>query len=210
MKAVTESQLSAWAHEGTVESVEKIRAFIDKTEDEELRGYAELAYGEALYLAYSPTNDEEERDFLLGRMIFRNETRMCDLFMQQMPLERLVAQGEVDHDVHEVLMKGASESERETWKYNYSPDYYVCEQGKLKEVQAEIAYIEAWLKQAKKMFKIDKYRTAPVEVYENIHDDGEEPEDEKACACRCSQAIWKLIVMRRPLEIPINIMRANF
>jgi len=171
VREVMETQLMGWAHEGTVESAKKIKEFREKNEDEELEAYAELAYGEAIYFAYSPKDDEEERDFLLGRMIHRAEGEMCDLFVKKFPLQRKQVEGDIKRAIHTKLMKQVSKDQKEEWQYNFSEDYYTWEKGRLKMVEDEIAYLEVWLKQAKQMFALDKYRDAPHEVYENIHSD---------------------------------------
>jgi hypothetical protein len=168
-REITEAQLRGWGHEGTVESAKKIRDFMDTNEDEELEAYAELAYGDAIYSAYSPKDDKEERDFLLGRMIYKAERRMCDLFVKKFPLQRKQVEGDVARAIHGKLMKQLSNAQKEEWKYNFSQDYYTWARGRLEKVEDEIAYLEVWLKQAKKMFVLEKYRNAPSEVYEDIY-----------------------------------------
>ncbi len=162
-----------WAHEGTVESIEKIRAVMLDTQDDEVIMFAQLAYDEALFNVFSPKTDEDERDFLFGRMIHRSEAKMLDLAIDRERFERLIAEDDINKAVHEKILKSAKKKEREEWKFHWSKDHSVYQRIRLAEVLEDLAYTKAWLEEAKKLFTSAKYKGAPDQIYESIRLDSD-------------------------------------
>ena len=66
-------ELNDWAHAGTKEALNKLEKFIEGEKDEKLCGYAGCALEECRYFYYSPNSEQEEKDFLLAKMILGKE-----------------------------------------------------------------------------------------------------------------------------------------
>lgn len=166
------SKLMSWAHEGTKESIEKLREFINKERDEDLRGFAEIALSEASDIYYSPDNDLEENDFLLAKMILRRKYYIEGISDRIEAGEFRIKRFKIDKEVHNNLMKKSDIPK--DWKYRLSPDYYSLCIGRLEEFKDDVAYEKAWVEIAKKLIKTDKYKTIPEDVLLSIHFDWED------------------------------------
>lgn len=166
------AQLTKWAHEGTKESIDNILDFINKTKDDDLKGFAHCAYEEASYFYYGPQNDDEESDFLLAKMILNKEkeieTLLCRIESGEFKIKRL----KLDERVHHQLLKKPNLSE--DWKYRFSEDYFGLCEGRVEELKDDIAYNKAWIEAAKKLIKHKKYQTIPEDVLLSIHFDWED------------------------------------
>lgn len=169
-----QTQLTAWAHEGTDESTEAIKDVMLDTDDDEVAAFAECAYHEGLYFAFSPQTEEEERNFVLGRLIYRAEFKIGDLLREQALLTELLVSDDIEREVHSQIMARATETQKDLWQYRWSQDFAASERSRLVELEDDLVYTKAWLEQARELFTLDKYREAPSEIYEHIHLDGDE------------------------------------
>lgn len=173
------------AHAGTEEAVNSLYEFIQKEKNESLRDYAKIALEEAEFFYYSPDTDQEERDFLLARSIYRRQEQLwhleskadsCRLKLQEMDLGR---------KVHRQIIKGTAVKEKnDAWKYNFSEEFYFMVKNRLGEIEDEMAYEAAWLKEAREQIKTKKYLSIPWHIFEHIRFDADagsiwEDEEEK-------------------------------
>lgn len=166
-------QLTAWAHEGTQKSIEKILEFIKNEKDKDILGFADCAYHEAAFFYYSPQTDQEEKDFLTAKMIADRDWRVYELSEKadaaRLELKRLAIDKEVDKRVVKKY-KG----DKEDWEYSrFSDDYMMMIKDKLQGFEEEIEYEMRWIDEANKMIKNEKYRNIPFNVLKNIHLDNE-------------------------------------
>lgn len=161
-------QIRAWSKEGTIESVEKIRQIMVDTEDDQVFVFAKLSYDEALYNTFAPKTDNEEQEFLFGRMIHRAEEKMFDLTLERDKLERLLAEDEINRLVHQKVLKRATKKEKNAWQYHWTPDHSWLDRNRLTDVVDTMGYTKVWIEQAKKVFASPKYKKAPREIYASI------------------------------------------
>lgn len=157
------------AHEGTKESVEKLERFIDETRDEDARSMAEIALDEARFHYLSPNNAQEERDFDLAFLIVKQEARLSDLQEKIDAVMHELAILEIEKDVHDALIADANKEHQEAWKYNFSEDNRMTVVMRRDELQGEVLYINAWLAQARKLIKTEKYKNLPEGALDGWH-----------------------------------------
>lgn len=167
-------QLNQWAHAGTQEALENLAKFIQNEKNESLRDYAECARDEAEFMYYSPQNEQEERDFLLARLIWRRQEKFWELEGKADTARLELKELNLDRQAHQKLMqKLKDKNKKKEWQYNFSEDYYFMVKQRLEEIEEEISYKAAWLEQARKLIKTKKYQVPPVHIFEHIHFDGE-------------------------------------
>lgn len=168
------AQLMQWAHAGTKEALENLDKFIQEEKDENLRSYAEIARDEAEYFYYAPDTKQEEKDFLLARMIWRRQEYVWELEGKADSARLKLTELNIKRQVHQKLMQNLKDkTKKEEWQYNFSEDYYTMIKGRLEEFENEIAYDTAWLEQARKMVKTKKYQAPRVHIFDHIHFDGD-------------------------------------
>lgn len=167
-------QLTAWAHEGTLECIQRIQDFIKREHSSDLKGFAEVALQEGNYMYYDPANEKEEQDFLLAKMITERESVLIDKQMRMKTLQFRLKKLDIEKRVHQKLIGAASKAQQEDWKYNFSEDFYSLQKDELMELGEEIVYSEAWIASAKKLITTKKYQTIPRSVLMSIHLDDEE------------------------------------
>lgn len=162
------------AHVGTKDSIKKLEDFIVKEKDPELRAQAGLALGEATYFYYSPRNKQEEKEFLLAKMVHERGQYILRLMGEADEAKLALEKMEIERDVHNELAKtGAGKKNWEDWKYNFSEDFYVCERNRYHDAVEKLDYESAWVETARKLIKNKKYLSVPEDVWEHIHWDGE-------------------------------------
>jgi len=170
----TESRLMQLAHAGTEEAVDRLREFIQKEKNESLCDYAQIALEEAEFNYYSPESDQEEEDFLLARSIWRRQENLWRLEGKADAARLELKELDLDRKVHQKIIESLIDKEKiNDWQHNFSEDYYIMIQNKLAKFEAEIAYEDAWLKQACQLIKIEKYRKIPPHIFDHIHFDAD-------------------------------------
>ncbi len=173
-KESIKTQLVCWAHKGTKEAVQKIRDFITQTNDKDLKEWAKIALDEGEYFCYSPNNNKEEKGFQLAQMLLDREDKsyykMSKINAACLELRKL----DVEREVHKKVLKNLKDKKKvEDWKYNFSEDYYLSVRARLEELEEELAYEDAWLKEAEKMVKKTEYKDVSRNFFQSIHEDGE-------------------------------------
>ncbi|GEM_PF-1018113 len=165
--AVDMPQLIDWAHEGTKDSLDKLTSFIIETNNTELREFANIAYGEAEYFYYSPKNKQEERDLELAFLIHEREEHLIKLLAEADRLSVLIKKDKLEQEIYDSLMKKQNTKKKVEWQYRYMGDIHGC-QARLQEVEEDIEYESAWLKEALGMMKTKRYENLPESVFEHM------------------------------------------
>lgn len=176
------SQLIAWAHEASDESRCKLQEFIDdEKQSDEMRRMAEIAQGEAEFMRYQPTNENEEQEYNLCELINKHENRLDDLFLKQEETMHWLMQMELDKKIHEqvMLQPMADDAQKHNWDTNVSETAMAMEQNDLDKLQLEIGYEEAWLEEAKKLITSKKYQNLPPGYFDKEIDEMDDDE----CEC---------------------------
>lgn len=175
-KIIGSSDIHGWlnqlAHAGTEVALGVLRKFIQEEENEDLRGYAEIAQEEAEFNYYSPQNEQEEADFLLARTISHRQENLWGLEGKADSARLELRELDLNRKAHQKLMASLTDKEKiDSWKYNFSEDYYFMIKQRVEELDEEIAYETAWLEQARQLVKTKKYQTPPVHIFDHIHFD---------------------------------------
>jgi hypothetical protein len=168
------AQLNQWAEAGTKDALEDLNKFIQNEKNAALRDYAEFVRGEAEYSYYSPQNEQEEKDFLLARLVWRRQEKLWEVEGKADAARLELKELNADRQTHQKLLKNLKDkNKKKEWQYNFSEDYFVMIKQRLEEMEEEIAYETAWLEQARKMVKIKKYQAPPVHIFKHIHFNGD-------------------------------------
>lgn len=167
-------QLMDWAHEGSLEGIDRISEFIERENDPDLIGFAKCAYDEASYNYYIPKNETEEKDFILSKMIYDRELRIDELQIDLMSADLRSQKMEIDKNIHAKVMK--SNPKNKLWEYRFSPDLHTMASDEPEEIRDDIDYELAWIDEAKKSIKTKRYHFIPADVLESVHLDCEEYE----------------------------------
>lgn len=158
-----------WAHEGTKESVEKLERFIESTFDDDARIMAEIALDEARFNYLCANNAQEERDLELAFLIVEKEERRVTLQEKIDVAEHELAVLEIERDMHDALIANANKARKEEWKYNFSEDHRLTVVIRRDELKDEALYTDAWLAQARKLIKTEKYKNLPQGALDGWH-----------------------------------------
>lgn len=170
----TMATLNAWAREGTLESIKKIEDFIVKTEDWRALSYAELALSEAMRIYYSPQNKQEEKEFILAKMIYDKEGRVQELMSEADEAKLVLEKMKIEREVHDELAQSpVGKKNWDDWQYCFSEDYYLGEQKQYDEAVENLAYASAWMEAARKLIKDKKYLAVPEDVWGHAQWDGD-------------------------------------
>lgn len=182
--ALTESDLQKLAHEGTKEAIAKIEAYMKTEKDESKKAYAEMSLEECEFSYYQPKNEKEEDDFLLCVLVSLKQKKIVDMYDEIGAIEAVLDKFSLEQKVHnQVLAKNKSRSE--DWKHRYLDDFVTFDKNKLAELKDDIAYEEAWVKEAKKMIVNARYKNGIPERHLSHFDFGfgDESADDGACDC---------------------------
>lgn len=165
----TEGSIMKWAHEGTKEAVEKLERFVDETHDDDARVMAKIALDEARFNYLCANNTQEERDLELVFIIAEKEEKLCSLQEKVEAAQHELALLEIEKDVHDALIAHANKERKEAWKDNFSEDHRMTIVMRRDELQDEVLYTDAWLAQARKLIKTEKYKNLPEEALDGWH-----------------------------------------
>jgi hypothetical protein len=175
-KETVQRKLTALAHSGTKDALEKISEFIIKTEDKDLRGFAQCAYDEAEFFYYSPENESQEKELLVAKMLKFHNDKLRKLLNRVDSARYELRELEIEREIDKKIFKSAHRSEK-GWGYEepsrFSEDYCMIVRNKLTEIEADIEYESAWIKEAEKMIKTEKFKNLPDDFFDHMHFDGE-------------------------------------
>lgn len=172
------SQLIAWAHEASNESLEKIQEFIDdEKQSDEIRRMAEIALDEAEHLKYIPMNKDEEQEYDLCELIDERENKIINLTCEVEEIEDSLKMMGLKGKIHaQLMLQDMPDNQREEWDINSpSEDVVMMEGERILKLKGEIAYLEAWIEEAKKLITSPKYKNLPLGYFD---DEIDEPEDD--------------------------------
>lgn len=135
-------------------------------------------------LRYEPTNDQEENDLLLAKMIFDRENHLCGLEIKINSAKFALKKLDLEREVHCKLMAGLNEGQQAEWQYNFSEDFNLMERQDLERLQDEAAYDAKWLEAARKLIKTEKYKSVPPGFFRHYHFDYDsDPSLGGCCGC---------------------------
>ena len=182
------SQLIGWADEATDASIASIeRVMTDERVSEETREMAKLALQEANFMYFMPSNEKEERDYLLCELIAHHESELFDLMMQRADVGEELQKMELEKSIHQLVLKRASnKAQREAWEMQVSEDSLTMQRNEFDELATEIEYRETWIEEAKKSITTPKYKNLPEGYFQGMHRDedlDEEEEGDEGCMC---------------------------
>ncbi len=173
-----EAKLMDLAHQGTKEAIDKIEKIIKNTKDSDLIGFAGCALDECYFIYLMPDNEEEERDFLLAKMIDQKENKIIDLEIKAGKLEGRTKRLAIKQEVHEKIIQTSNKDSRwREWRYQISINAPRFVQERLQEIRDDIEYEEAWVKTAQDTIQNEKYKKIPYGMIKNIHSI-DDPDDE--------------------------------
>ncbi|MCR4313688.1 MAG: hypothetical protein NUV84_00370 [Candidatus Uhrbacteria bacterium] len=164
-----EGSIMDWAHEGTKEAVEKLERFIESTLDDDARIMAKIALDEARFNYLCANNAQEERDLELAFLIVEKEERRFTLQEKSDAAEHELAVLEIEKDVHDALIANANKVRKEEWKHHFSEDYRMTVVMCRDELLNESLYLDAWIAQAGKLIKTEKYKNLPQGAFDGWH-----------------------------------------
>lgn len=175
------SWLIEMAHKADKEAITKIGEFMEETDEPDLYEWAKLAWEEAVYLYYTPENEDEIYDNSLARLVYQHEDILFESDMQREFAEEELVNQKIEKEVSEALQKKNIENQEE--REMYSAEYCDVLEEDSKEYKAQVEYEQAWLEQAEIMFKTEKFKDIPFEVAEFLY--SEDLDDEDCCDEDC-------------------------
>lgn len=176
------SQLIAWAHEASDESICKLQEFIDdEKQSEEMRRMAEIARGEAEYLKYIPMNKDEEQEYNLCELINKRKDKIIALTCEVEEIEDSLKMMELKGKIHaQLMLQDMPDNQREEWDINSpSEDVVMMEGDRILKLKGEIAYLEAWIEEAKKFIVSPKYKNLPPGYFDKENDEMEDDDQDE-------------------------------
>jgi hypothetical protein len=169
-------KLTTLAHSRKKEALDKISDFITKTKDKDLRGFAQCAYDEAEFRYYSPENDEQEKKLLIAKLLKYHNDKLWKLMSRADSAKYELRELEIERGIDQKIFKAAHKTLK-GWGYEepgrFSEDYCTIVKHKLAEIEVDIEYESAWLREAEKMIKTEKFKNLPSDFFEHMHFNGE-------------------------------------
>ena len=165
------------AHAGTKEALEQLERYLQTGTDPELLAYAELAFEECQFFLYQPGNAKEEEDLILRSLIERRERDIIDLTIEADEIRLRVENLTVEKKVHDKVLSGHA-GKKKAWAPFWMGEFLEMSKEELREITDEIEYDEAWIAEAWKMVKTEKYRTMPASFLRYFDLDDETSDDD--------------------------------
>ncbi len=171
------------SHVGTKEAIAELEVIVAKEKNEDIRQQAQLALEECQFFYYSPETPEEEKEFLLLKLIDKREE---ELFEEEMELDRFLFQEEEKDISAEITKKLIEKTKDKKQKEVYQeflmeiPDVLTLEGKRKEEMEKSIMFLEAWLEEAYEHITIEKYKNIPPEVLFQMRS-GYEDEEDNCC-----------------------------
>ncbi len=132
--------------------------------------WLECAVDEGQYLYLSPTNEEEERDYLALKVMQELEDRIIDLEYECTKIDLQLRKSHIRDDALRELVKNGEITEAEAM---FSEDHYISMNNDLEELRQEIRIEEKTFAQIKKSIKTERYKNVNTMHMRHIHFDGE-------------------------------------
>jgi hypothetical protein len=167
IKVITEGELQGLAHAGTKEAISKIEKYLQTEEDVEKRAYAELALEECELFYYQPMSEKEEEEFTLCELIRRKEDEIMNLMLEKERVNSRFEKLALEEKVHKKVL-AVHKNKKNDWKDNNLADFLARDEDELKQVQSDLAYVEAWVAEARKMITTERYKKMPARHLEHF------------------------------------------
>ncbi|MEI6650469.1 MAG: hypothetical protein WCL23_03490 [Candidatus Moraniibacteriota bacterium] len=179
-KTLSPVDLQELAHAGTEIAVKKLERYIETEPDQEKRTYAEMALAECEFMLYQPADEREEADLLLRSMIDRRKREIDRLTMDADSIRLRLDKIALEKKVHDKVLSGNVGKSKE-WSSYYSDDFVIMSEIELREIGERMEYVEAWVAEADKMIRTQKYKTMPSAFLRYFDFDDETSDDEDSC-----------------------------
>jgi hypothetical protein len=160
-----------------------------KKTTKEIFDFPDVTYEDKDFLKYVPTNEQEERDLLIAKLIFEKENLIESLLQKadsaKFEIERLGIEKEIEYKIVKIKNEDQFES-------RFSEDYLMIVESKLQAIEDDIAHWSLWISEAEKMIGAEKYKNVPGWFFDSFHFEGEEgsfwEEDYSECDCQACEA----------------------
>jgi len=192
-KIKNQDSIMSLAHAGTKEAVAKIKAYIAKEKDENKKAMAELALDECQLFYYEPTNEKEEGDYYLLKLISRKENRLTDRYVQLFGLECEVKFVEQELRVVKAISEKVKKKDKEAEDIGVwvAQDSLTTTEQRLKELQDWIKEDEVFIETARGLITTERYKNIPKDFIDHIHFDNEclnkDFEEDEYCCDDCNE-----------------------
>lgn len=154
----SENDIKALGKMGTKEAIAKIEAYLKKEKDLDKKELAELALEECENIYYEPTTEKEDEEFYLSWLIMDKENEIAGIEDRIDSLEFSLDKFEIEKKVHaRVLAK--NKEKKEDWKYFCVDESVLWKDSHLAELKEDLAYLRAWVDEAKKMITTKRYKS---------------------------------------------------
>ncbi len=173
----TPDSLQKLADTGTKEALSEISAFMKEATDPDKVEYARMCMSDCADRYYSPTNAEEEHQWMIRTMMHEHEVILMDLLIDQDDLQTEVEVLTAEKEISSAIC-AASPKKASKWK-NFTCDDLLTEvQGDLEQMLNEIEYESAWIAQAATLITVERYQDIPPEHLSLLF-----PVNSDECAC---------------------------
>ena len=138
-------------------------------------GWLECAIDEGKHWYLSPTNEQEERDYLALKILSLKDDEIVELMGKQNEHNFQIRKMNIELEAMEKLVKEKDEN-KEDIKYRIIAlqDLIKIETTNLKEVEEEIEFQEKIREKIKQSIKTERYKDMDPMYMNEIHFDGEE------------------------------------
>ncbi len=159
--------LHVLAHEGTKESILKLRNKQNNAVTEEMRMMVEFAYDEACFNYFCPENDQERHDYELCHMILHHEELMLDEAIKLDKLKEDLGDLKLELEVYEEMIRRGTVEDKMS-EFAPSSDAVMILEQDVNHIQGRVDYHEIWAETARDMIVSPKYRDKDLDVFESI------------------------------------------
>ena len=157
------------AHLPTKRAQELLEAFRKSERASEVE-WLECAVDEGEYLYLSPTNDEEERDFLALKVMQEIEDQIIDLEYEHSKRDLHVRKRQIEDEALRELVKNGEITEEDAL---FSEDFYIMTKDEMEDLEHQIEIKEKTLKQIRQSITTERYKNVDTIHIRHVHFDGE-------------------------------------
>lgn len=199
-KPSSQDDIMSLAHAGTKEALAKLEDIVANGKNEDKKAMAELALDECRLFYYEPTNEQEENDYYLLKLIRQKDNRLIDFYAQLSGLECEVKFAEQEVRVAKAIAEQAKKEEKEDKKIAIwvMQDLLTTAEHRLEELQEWIKDDEAFIETARGLITTERYKKLPEDYMDQVHFDNEALEDlfddlddDDCDCCRCEDCDYR-------------------
>lgn len=192
-KTKVQKKVDLLLKKNTKENLKKLIKIEKTAKDEYDRDYARLMRENADFFYYYPQNEKEFSELLLVWKTRRKESWIIDREMKAKAAVYELEEYSFDKKIHSRILKKQTKKKKEDWQYCYMDDFSFRTQNRLEELESDIEYEKAWVKEAKNLIKTKRYKELPADYFvNNIFDfqtgsAWEDDDKERCCNCCCGE-----------------------